>query len=60
MKYKITYGKSVHDIKEINAVIEVLKSSTAMGKNVIKFEKKIAKQFAKKYCAAKSFFEKQT
>ncbi len=50
MKYKITYGKSVHDIKEINAVIEVLKSSTAMGKNVIKFEKKIAKQFAKKYC----------
>ena len=24
MKYKITYGKSVHDIKEINAVIEVL------------------------------------
>ena len=32
MKYKITYGKSVHDIKEINAVIEVLKSSTAMGK----------------------------
>ena len=43
MKYKITYGKSVHDIKEINAVIEVLKSSTAMGKNVIKFEKKNCK-----------------
>ena len=50
MKYKITYGKSVHDTKEINAVLNVLKTSTAMGKNVIKFEKKIAKKFAKKYC----------
>ena len=50
MRSKIYYGKAVYNNKEINAVIEVLKSSTAMGKNVIKFEKKIAKQFAKKYC----------
>jgi len=50
MKYKITYGKSVHDKKEIDAVVKVLKTSTAMGKNVSIFEKKIAKLFGKKYC----------
>ena len=50
MKYKITYGKSVHGNKEIQAVVKTLKHSTAMGNNVLKFEKKIAKLFNKKYC----------
>ena len=50
MNYKITYGKSVHDSKEINAVVKTLKTSTAMGNNVSKFEKKIANLFNKKFC----------
>jgi CDP-6-deoxy-D-xylo-4-hexulose-3-dehydrase len=50
MNYKITYGKSVHNSKEIQAVLKTLKTSTAMGKNVKEFEKKIAKLFKKKYC----------
>ena len=50
MKYKVTYGKSVHDSKEITAVVKTMKNSTAMGKNVLNFENKIAKLFNKKYC----------
>jgi CDP-4-dehydro-6-deoxyglucose reductase, E1 len=50
MKYKVTYGKSVHDSKEIAAVVKTMKNSTAMGKNVLNFENKIAKLFNKKYC----------
>tara|TARA_A100001011_G_scaffold395895_1_gene492201 strand:+ start:5875 stop:7083 length:1209 start_codon:yes stop_codon:yes gene_type:complete len=46
---RVPYGKSVHGIEEINAVTNVLKSSTQMGKNVYQFEKKIAKLFDKKY-----------
>lgn len=46
---KISYGKSVHGEKEIEAVVKVLKNSTQMGKNVYKFENKIAKIYNKKY-----------
>jgi CDP-6-deoxy-D-xylo-4-hexulose-3-dehydrase len=46
---RIPYGLSVHDNKEINAVIKVLKTSTQMGKNVSQLEKKVASLFDKKY-----------
>jgi CDP-6-deoxy-D-xylo-4-hexulose-3-dehydrase len=46
---RVPYGLSVHGKQEIQAVIKVLKSSTQMGKNVSKFEKKISKLFSKKY-----------
>ncbi len=46
---RVPYGLSVHGNEEIQAVTEVLKNSTQMGKNVYKFEKKIAKLFNKKY-----------
>ena len=46
---RVPYGLSVHGNEEIRAVTKVLKSSTQMGKNVINFEKKIAKLFSKKY-----------
>ena len=46
---RVPYGLSVHGREEINAVTEVLKSTTQMGKNVSIFEKKIAKLFSKKY-----------
>jgi len=46
---RVPYGLSVHGNEEINAVIQVLKQSTQMGKNVFNFEKKIAKLFNKKY-----------
>ena len=49
VKMKISYGKNVYDKKEINAVLNTLNFSTQMGKNVEKFEKKIAKYFSKKY-----------
>jgi len=46
---RVPYGLSVHGNEEIKAVVKVLKSSTQMGKNVLLFEKKIAKLFNKKY-----------
>lgn len=46
---RVPYGLSVHGSNEIKAVNKVLKSSTQMGKNVLIFEKKIAKLFSKKY-----------
>ena len=46
---KISYGKNVYDKKEISSVINTLKISTQMGKNVTNFEKKIGKIFSKKY-----------
>ena len=46
---KIFYGKSVHGKAEIDAVVNVLKTSTQMSKNVDKFENKISKLFNKKY-----------
>ena len=46
---RVPYGLSVHGKQEIQAVNNVLKSSTQMGKNVYEFEKKVAKLFDKKY-----------
>jgi CDP-6-deoxy-D-xylo-4-hexulose-3-dehydrase len=46
---RVPYGISVHDNKEINAVIKVLKNSTQMGRNTFDFEKKISSLFKKKY-----------
>jgi CDP-6-deoxy-D-xylo-4-hexulose-3-dehydrase len=46
---RVPYGLSVHGNDEIKAVINVLKSSTQMGKHVSIFEKKISKLFSKKY-----------
>jgi CDP-6-deoxy-D-xylo-4-hexulose-3-dehydrase len=45
---RVPYGLSVHGKNEINAVNKVLKSTTQMGGNVKKFEKKISKLFSKK------------
>ena len=46
---RVPYGLSVHGNDEIKAVNKVLRTTTQMGKNVFKFEKKIAKLFNKKY-----------
>jgi len=46
---RIPYGKNVYGKEEIAAVINQLKKTTQMGKNVFQFEKKIAKYFDKKY-----------
>jgi CDP-6-deoxy-D-xylo-4-hexulose-3-dehydrase len=46
---RVNYGMSVHGNQEIEAVLKVLKTSTQMGKNVIKLEKKIAETFGMKY-----------
>lgn len=45
-KYKnirVPYGLSVHGKEEIDAVVNVLKTSTQMSKNVFSFEKKNCK-----------------
>ena len=44
---RVNYGSTVHGKEELKAVIKVIKNSTQMGKNVNKFEKKIAKIFKK-------------
>ena len=46
---RVPYGMTVHGQEEINAVVEVLKTSTQMGKSVRAFEEKVAKLFNKKY-----------
>ena len=46
---RVPYGCTVHGQEEINAVIEVLKTSTQMGKNVAELESRIAKDFDKPY-----------
>lgn len=46
---KISYGKNVYGKEEINAVLNQLKKTTQMSKNVYKFEKKISSKFGKKY-----------
>tara|TARA_B100001057_G_scaffold445692_1_gene483587 strand:+ start:2118 stop:3323 length:1206 start_codon:yes stop_codon:yes gene_type:complete len=45
----ISYGKNVYGKEEINAVLNTLKKTTQMSKNVNIFEKKISKYFSKKY-----------
>lgn len=44
---RVPYGSTVHGEEEIEAVIEVLNTSTQMSKNVALFEDKIAKSFGK-------------
>ena len=46
---RVNYGSTVHGKDEVKAVVKVLNNSTQMGKNVSKFETKIAKIFKKKY-----------
>jgi CDP-4-dehydro-6-deoxyglucose reductase, E1 len=45
----ISYGKNVYGKEEINAVLNTLKKTTQMSKNVNVFEKKIGIFFSKKY-----------
>lgn len=45
----VPYGKTVHGEEEIEAVVNVLRTSTQMGKNVREMEERIAKLYAKKY-----------
>jgi CDP-6-deoxy-D-xylo-4-hexulose-3-dehydrase len=45
----VPYAQSVHGQAEIDAVVEVLKTSTQMGKNVTEMEQRVAKMFDKKY-----------
>ena len=45
---RVPYGSTVHGEEEIAAVVEVLKTTTQMSKNVLEFESKIAESFNKK------------
>ena len=46
---RVPYAQSVHGQAEIDAVVNVLKTSTQMGKHVTELENKVAKMFSKKY-----------
>lgn len=46
---RVPYGCTVHGEEEINAVVNVLRTSTQMGKNVAEMESQIAKLFGKKH-----------
>tara|TARA_B100001057_G_C22865171_1_gene956150 strand:+ start:1345 stop:2541 length:1197 start_codon:yes stop_codon:yes gene_type:complete len=46
---RVPYAKSVHGQEEIDAVLEVLNSSTQMGKKTIELEKKVSEIFDKKF-----------
>lgn len=46
---RVPYGSTVHGEEEINAVVEVLRTSTQMGKNVREMEERVASLFHKKY-----------
>lgn len=45
----VPYGKTVHGEEEIDAVVNVLRTSTQMGKNVREMEERIAALYAKQY-----------
>lgn len=45
----VPYGKSVHGQAEIDAVVEVLKTSTQMGKKVRAMEERVARLYDKAY-----------
>lgn len=45
----VPYGCTVHGQEEIDAVVNVLKTSTQMGKNVRSMEEQVAHLFSKKY-----------
>ena len=44
---RVPYGSTVHGEEEIEAVIEVLKSTTQMGSKTQSFEKKVSNLFDK-------------
>ncbi len=46
---RVPYGSTVHGKEEIDAVIEVLETTTQMSKNVSLFEKKISREFDKEF-----------
>ena len=46
---RVPYGSTVHGQEEIDAIIEVLNTSTQMGDSTREFEKKISSSFGKKY-----------
>src|SRR3989344_4541622 len=46
---RVPYALSVHGREEINAVVRVLKSNTALGERTRELEKKIAVLFGKRY-----------
>ena len=46
---RVPYGCTVHGQEEIDAVVEVLNSTTQMGEKVSSFEKEISKIFSKDY-----------
>lgn len=45
----VPYGKAVYGEKEIDAVMQILRSSTQMGKHVRRMEERVAALYAKKY-----------
>ena len=45
----VPYGKTVHGEEEIAAVVNVLRTSTQMGKNVRQMEDRVAGLYNKKY-----------
>ena len=49
MPEKISYAKTVYVEEEIEAVIEVLKSTTQMGSKTQSFEKKVSNLFDNEY-----------
>ncbi|MEL0125082.1 MAG: DegT/DnrJ/EryC1/StrS family aminotransferase, partial [Alphaproteobacteria bacterium] len=46
---RVPYGSTVHGDEEINAVVEVLKTTTQMSKNVREFEAKVAEKYQHDY-----------
>ncbi len=45
----VPYGKTVHGEEEISAVVNVLRTSTQMGKHVREMEQRVAGLYNKKY-----------
>jgi CDP-4-dehydro-6-deoxyglucose reductase, E1 len=46
---RVPYGSTVHGQEEIDAVVEVLNTTTQMSKNVREFESKVAQKYTKDY-----------
>ncbi len=46
---RVNYGQTVHGQEEIDAVVEVLKTSTQMGPKVREMQQKVSKLFAKSH-----------
>ena len=46
---RVPYGSTVHGEEEIEAVVDVLRTTTQMSKNVLSFESAVSKLFQKEY-----------